>query len=401
MVHFRYQRMGERMRSIRHCRLIEVSGAPFERGMQYGRLAAVEVTKAIAHYIAQVRHLKLRDKDLSNIVRQYLPAIESFDPRYIEEMRGIADGAAVEFEHVVMLNARTEILKLAAHPDLRAKLVGGAEPDGCTTVAVEPEATSAGRLIHAHNWDWKLESAEASVVLRIRDTDGPDILTFTEAGALGRFGFNSLGIAISANYLESDRDYTQLGVPLALIRRKVLEQSHCALALRAAYVTPKSGSNNIVISHAGGGMVFDFECAPDESFEVEPKDGLLVHANHWRSPVALVKLRETGIAATPDSLYRERRARHLLASKIGRINVDDVKATLLDDWGSPWSICRPPHASSTSDLNVTVISLVMQPDEGIMEIAVLPALDPNFQTYSLDMEGAAKPETVRGAHVDV
>jgi len=35
----------------------------------------------------------------------------------------------------------------------------------------------------------------------------------TEAGGLARSGFNSAGVAITANYLESDRDYRQLGVP--------------------------------------------------------------------------------------------------------------------------------------------------------------------------------------------
>ena len=35
---------------------------------------------------------------------------------------------------------------------------------------------------------------------------------------------NAAGISITANYLESERDFRQTGVPLALIRRKVLEQ---------------------------------------------------------------------------------------------------------------------------------------------------------------------------------
>src|SRR6185312_11492498 len=153
----------------------------------------------------------------------------------VEEMRGIAAGADVEFHHVVMINARTEVLKLAANPRLRADLLGEIEPDGCTTVVATPRAAREGRLIHAHDWDWKMESAAASVVLRIRDENGPDILSFTEAGALGRFGFNALGIGITANYLECDRDYTQVGVPLALIRRQVLEQTQYALALRSAY----------------------------------------------------------------------------------------------------------------------------------------------------------------------
>lgn len=372
----------------RPCRLIELSGPPHERGLKYGREAAPEIKAGISHYAAQVKSLDLSDDDLKRVVDSYLPKIEAFEPRYVEEMRGIASGAGVEFHHVVMINARTEVLKLAAKPELRETLLG--DPDGCTTIVALPRATAHGRLIHAHNWDWKMESAEASVVLRIRNEDGPDILTFTEAGALGRFGFNALGIAITANYLECERDYTQIGVPLALIRRQVLEQSQYALALRSAYVTPKSASNNIAISHSGGGLVFDFECAPDESFDVAPQDGVLVHANHWLSPAALTKIREKGVWAMPDSLYRERRARELVQDKVGHLTVDDLKAALLDKWEAPWSICRPPRPSTTSNLSATVITIVMQPDLGQMEIAVLPALDPTFTSYSLEMESAAR-----------
>jgi isopenicillin-N N-acyltransferase like protein len=371
----------------RACRLIEISGPPFERGQQYGREAAPEIRIGVGHYAAQVKRLGLDDRQLAAVVDGYLPKIEAFEPRYVEEMRGIAQGADVAFHHVVMLNARTEVLKLAANPHLREGL--DIEPDGCTTVVATPAVTAEGRLIHAHNWDWKMESAESSVVLRIRNEDGPDILTFTEAGALGRFGFNALGIGITANYLECERDYSQIAVPLALIRRQVLEQSQFALALRSAYVTPKSASNNIAVSHAGGGMVFNFECAPDESFQVEPQDGLLVHANHWQSPVALSKLREKGVASMPDSLYRDRRVRELLAPKLGGLTVDDIKAALLDKWEAPWSVCRPPRPSTINNLSATVITLVMQPDRGLMEIAVLPALDPTFTSYTLEMESSA------------
>ena len=373
----------------RACPLIELSGSPYERGRQYGTQAQREISRSIAHYGAQIRDLKLSEAELTRIARAYSPKIEAFAPNLVQEMRGIADGAAVDYTEIIMINARTEILKLAANPALRAGLFAEVEPDGCTAVVVEPAATADRRLIHAHNWDWKVESAEASVVLRIHREDGPDILTFTEAGALGRFGFNAAGVAVTANYLESDRDYSQIGVPLALIRRQLLEQSHFALSLRIAYATPKSGSNNIVLSHCGGGLVFDLECAPDETFQVEPVNGLLVHANHWRSSVALSKLEERGVMAMPDSLYRHRRAYSLLAGKIGSITTEDVKSVLQDDWGSPWSICRPPRPSAISNLTATVITLVMVPASGQMEIAVLPAQDPTFTAYTLQMESTA------------
>jgi isopenicillin-N N-acyltransferase-like protein len=376
--------------------LIEISGPPHERGRQYGQQAADRIRKGVAHYTSQLHQLSLDAAAIVELVRDYRPVIEQFEPAFIEEMLGIAEGAGISFEEIALLNARTEILKLAQRPDLRRRLATTQDQDGCTAVAVLPEATKAGRLIHAQNWDWKRECAETAIVLRVRRDDGPDLLTFTEAGGLARSGFNAAGIAVTANYLESDRDYRQVGVPLALIRRKILESEHVALAMRTVYVTAKSASNNMMISHRDG-VVIDFECAPDETFLVQAKNGLLVHANHWQSPVALGKLKDTGIFSTPDSLYRDLRVRGILAPQIGAITIDSVKTALFDDFATPWSVCRPPRLSLTDNLSATVAMVVMEPALGIMEVAPLPALNRRFTTYRLDMIGAsdARPEAAR------
>jgi isopenicillin-N N-acyltransferase-like protein len=373
------------------CRLIELAGSPHDRGLQYGRQAAREIGHSVGHYGAQAKALGLDEHRLAQLVREHLPVLETFDYRQIEEMRGIATGAQVSFEQIVLVNARTELLRCAFQPALPGS-TKDSEPDGCTGVVVRPNATRDKQLIHAHNWDWKYESAESCVILRIRNEDGPDILTFTEAGALARFGFNARGICITANGLECERDYRRAGVPLALIRRKMLEQAHLALALRTAYCTPKSGSNNMLISHAPSGLVYDFECAPDETFMVQPENGLLVHANHWLSPIALTKLQERGMAEAPSTFYRELRTREALAAKAGNITVDDVMEVMLDDFETPWSICYPPRPSSPSDpgIYVTVATLIMRPILGEMRVAMLPALDKRFTHYTLEMESATR-----------
>jgi len=379
---------------VEPCPLIELRGKPFERGRDYGAKAQGRIRKGIAHYSAQLAAMQMDTAQIRTLVRDYLPVIEGYEPRFVEEMRGIARGAEVAFEEIALLNARTEILKLAQRPDLRAKLArpGGDElADGCTGVVVLPDATRDGRLIHAQNWDWKAECAETAVVLRVRRDDGPDLLTFTEAGGLARSGLNAAGIAITANYLESDRDYRQIGVPLALIRRKVLESEHVALAMHTVYATPKSASNNMIVSHRDG-VAIDFECAPDETFQVHAERGLLVHANHFQSPVALSKLKDTGIASTPDSLYRDIRVRDLLAPQIERISIDSVKSALFDDFGSPWSVCRPPRPSLAGNLSASVAMIVMEPATGTMEVAMLPALNRTFQTFRIET-----PATLRVA----
>jgi len=366
--------------------LIEISGPPHARGVSYGQQAAARIHRGVGHYIEQLRRSAFDWPDVRAAVAEYLPTIAAFDESFVDEMRGIAEGAQIDFEAIVLLNARTELLQMATR---RAR--GGVpddDPDGCTGVVALPQATSGGRLIHAQNWDWKAECAETTVVLKVRREHGPDVLMFTEAGALGRCGMNSVGIAITANYLESERDYRGLGVPLALIRRKVLEQEHLALAMRAVYVTPKSASNNMIVSHAQG-VAIDFECAPNESFQVHPRDGLLVHANHWVSPVALSKLTDTGVASTPDSLYRDLRVRGLLEPHIGRIDRETIKTALFDNFASPWSVCRPPRPSLSNNLSATVAMVVMEPALGVMEVAMLPSQNREFRRYQLESSFAA------------
>jgi isopenicillin-N N-acyltransferase-like protein len=326
-------------------------------------------------------------EEIRRLVDAFLPQIGDFDPLYVEEMRGIAEGTGLDIADITMINARTEILRMGkrAADAYRADQ----DADGCTGAMLLPEATGHGRLLHGQNWDWKSECVETGVVLRIRRDDGPDILTFTEAGGLARSGFNSAGIAVTANYLTCDRDYREIGVPLALLRRKILETEHLAMALRTVYCTPKSGSNNLMVSHAAG-FALDIECAPDESFLVHPKRGIVVHANHWQSQVALGKLRDLGINSTPDSLYRDFRVRQRLESRRGQLTIEDLREALFDDFQAPWSVCRPPRQNLDASLSATVAMILMDPAQGHMEIAPLPALNRTFETYMLTMESSVR-----------
>lgn len=366
--------------------LYEVTGAPQERGRSYGEQAKKRIVRSIEHYSEQAAKLKLAPSEIDKIIHIYIPTVRKFDENYLTEMQGIANGAGVRLEDIILLNARTEIMKLAVRPDLRALLLRETN-DGCTSVKVTRDATKDGELIHAQNWDWKEECSETGVVLRILREDGPDLLTFTEAGMLARSGFNAAGISITGNNLECDRDYRQIGVPLPLIRRKALESTFVAHAMHAVYATPKTGSNNMAIAHVGG-VIINFECAPDETFQLHPESGLLVHSNHWLSPIALTKLKDMGIAFSPCTLYREQRVRELLAPHVGRITMDDVKKALLDDYQSPWSVCRPPRGDFGRDTrSATVSTVIMRPAANYMEVANLPALDPTFTRYELPQRG--------------
>ncbi|WP_117191553.1 C45 family autoproteolytic acyltransferase/hydolase [Rhizobium terrae] len=360
---------------------IEIHGLPIERGRMYGEQARERVHKSSELYREQLGRLGYGREKVVGLVENFPPEILDWAPELVEEMRGIAEGAALDFTSVFLINARTELLQLAR----RGLSFKDEEKDGCTGVVVMPKAARDGKLIHAQNWDWRAECAETSVVVRVLQEDGPDILMFTEAGGLMRSGFNSAGVTITANYLESDRDYKKLGVPLPFIRRKALASQHFAQAIKTVATTVKSGSNNIILS-SHEGVAIDFECAPDETFPLYPQNDLIVHANHWQSPVALSKLRETGLPNVPDSLYRDLRVREKLEGRIGALGVEDVKDALFDTFGTPYAVCRPAIRNEVGNLSATVAMIVCQPDKGIMEVAPLPAANRNFTRYKLPMD---------------
>lgn len=366
--------------------LVDVGGTPIERGRAYGEQARKRIGASVALYAAQLDRFGFGQKDIERFGGIFLPRLKQWAPDLVEEMEGIASGANVGLFSILLVNARTEILQLAK----REKGISDDEPDGCTGAAILPEATRAGRLIHGQNWDWRAECAETSIVLRVRRSDGPDLLTFTEAGGLARSGFNAAGIGITANYLESDRDYREIGIPLPFIRRRALEARHFAHAIKVVATTPKSCSNNMILSTAEGFAV-DFECAPDEAFPIYPDKEMIVHANHWQSPVALSKLRETGLGDVPDSLYRDYRVRRHLAARHGDITVDDLKQALFDDFAAPLSVCRPANRKEGGNLSATVAMIIFEPASGIMEVAPLPAENHDFTRYELTMD-----ETVVG-----
>jgi isopenicillin-N N-acyltransferase-like protein len=371
--------------------LVELSGSPRERGRQHGKAVADRIKRGIALYSESLLKNGVDWQQLERRAEAMVPVVENFDPVYIEEMRGIAEGSAQPFAGVMLMNARTEMVAAARRQHDHQHF-----PDGCTAALALPEASADGVLLHGQNWDWRAECAETGVVLRIRRDDGPDILTFTEAGGLARSGLNSAGIGLTANALECDRDYQRgQGVPLPFIRRKVLESRYLAEAVSTIFSTPKLGSNHMAVSHAvrdGGGEAFGFECAPDETFWLAPERGVYVHANHWICEAARARVKDTGIQETPCTIYRDKRVRELLAPDRGRLTLENFRQAFFDDYGSPWSVCRPPRPNNRGNMVATSAMILMRPGEGHLEACPMPALNKRFTTYTLTPDAISQKQ---------
>lgn len=357
-----------------------LAGSPQDIGLGYGRKAAEYIHRSISIYRNAFASKGVSWELARQKAREFTPNIERYHAGLLQELSAIAKGAELPLEDLLAINSRTELL-YGQKP--AAAQAPETDVDGCTGAIAMPEATSDRHTLHGQNWDWRDECADSAVVLRIEPESGPKMLIFVEAGILARCGLNSAGIAITGNFLQTDRDYGLDGVPLPFIRRRMLMSVSLGEAIRVVFDAPRTFSNNLMISQRDGECV-DLEATPREVFWTLPEQGLLVHANHFTSVGALARVHDVGLETNTDSLYRDRRVRASLSSRRGELTVEDFKSAFADRYGAPRAVCRSPILGPGGKTSSTVASIVMDTTEGTMWIAKRPYENSRFRQYSIE-----------------
>lgn len=346
-------------------------GSPYQRGYQHGSLAKERIERGVHLYSAAFqRSANLEWGQVLKVATRFLPMIEEYDAEILEEMRGIADGAGRQLGEIVALNSRTELLFATAEMG-----------EACTAVAVTPEASATGHTLIGQNWDWRTACTETAILLKIKQERGPIILTFVEAGMVARNGLNSAGIGVCGTYIESDRDRKQLGIPIPLVRRQVLSSENLSDAVAALFRVKRSASTNFLIAHRDG-EVINLEATPGDIYHLYPKQGVLIHTNHFRLRVG--DLRDVGMGRFPDTIVRLQRVQRMLNRKRGAIGINTVQQVFRDHFGYPNSICRhPDERRDPIDRIQTVGSIIMDLNEGKVFFADGPPCETDYRTIEL------------------
>lgn len=101
-------------------------------------------------------------------------------------------------------------------------------------------------------------------------------------------------------------------------------------------------------------------------------------------------LKDTGLAETSCSIYRDKRVREQLFPDRGRLTLDHFRRAFFDDYASPWSVCRPPRPNNRGAIVATAAMILMRPGEGHLGACPMPALNRRFTTYSLTPDRTAQ-----------
>ncbi|GAB1196182.1 Acyl-coenzyme A:6-aminopenicillanic-acid-acyltransferase 29 kDa subunit [Aspergillus pseudonomiae] len=299
---------------------VTCQGTPFEIGYQHGSTAKAVIAKSLKFAVGLIRgKTKKTEDELKQILTELGSVIEKRWPRYYEEIRGIAKGAERDVSEIVMLNTRTEF----AYGLVEAR-------DGCTTVYCK----LANGALQGQNWDFFTATKENLIQLTIRQPGLPTIKMITEAGIIGKVGFNSAGVAVNYNALHL-QGLRPSGLPSHLALRMALESTSPSQAYDR--IVEQGGMAASAFIMVGNGQeAYGLEFSPISlRKQVLDAKGRLVHTNH-----CLLNHGENAkeLDPLPDSWSRHQRMEHLLDGFDG---TKEAFSRLWEDEDNyPFSICR-------------------------------------------------------------
>lgn len=229
--------------------VVHAEGEPYERGEQHGRLLAPE----IAGYVrcCALQQSPKAPEEVWRVTRTMVNAlfVRQFEPEYLEEMKGIADGAAaagakfdgrpVDLVDVVALNCWPEIDTLdtaveALPIGLEGKRFLHNQPrrmpppaEGhCSAFAATGPATADGKVVFGHITMWTLRPTRFfNVWLDVKPAKGHRVLMQTYPGGIQSgmdYYMNSAGLLVTETTIRQTR-FDVKGLALAGRIRKALQ----------------------------------------------------------------------------------------------------------------------------------------------------------------------------------
>ncbi|CAK7199576.1 hypothetical protein SEUCBS139899_002257 [Sporothrix eucalyptigena] len=343
---------------------VRCTGSPYEIGLAHGQAVSDQVHTNIATYTAffdetvQITWAEARRRAVS----QFAAGLARSYPAILEEMQGIADGAAggLTRDDILTLNVRSEIA-LTNYTD------------GCTSIS----QVSQQKVFLAQNWDWLEELHNGMVVLDISPAPTDDgktpvdrLLFLGEAGIVGKIGMNSAGFGLCMNAIRSGAlGRTDRHLPVHVISRRLLQFAHSfddALAILGEYGV--ASCINLMLGDKSGKHA-DMECSPYGHTCINANEGgngagFVAHTNHLYGTVA--GGRPAKLVDHPADNSFARLARMQLLTKEDAqnsvpVSFASLRARLSDLEGSPYAICRsrPPGAVGMERM-VTLCTILME-----------------------------------------
>ena len=278
--------------------VLHIEGDPYDRGYQHGRLMAPEIARFIPELAAYRSDRAPSDawRDLRLIADALF--LRRFDAEYLEEMKGIADGAAaagakfegrpIDLLDVVTINADVETTFLdnaleATATGLESRRfrepsLRGPTPPGeshCSAFAATGPATADGQVVIGHITMWNLFHAwHYNVWLDIKPSRGHRVVMQTYPGGVMSgldYYMNDRGLVVCETTLAQTK-FDAGGIPLVDRIRRALQYGD---SIDKAVQILQTGNNGL---YTNEWLLADTKTNEIAMFELGTKESRL-----WRS----------------------------------------------------------------------------------------------------------------------
>jgi predicted choloylglycine hydrolase len=249
---------------------LEISGAPRQRGQAYGEDLRALIAERDRSWRQQIEtRTKISAGDFIEDFLQrtnFMPAIERWTPDLLEEVKGIAEGAALSYRDVLAAQFMDEEWWFLRQYRNHCSSFAAAARDG--------QPTLVGQTMDLPNW---MDGFQTLLLIR-NAQPGLDAYVVTAAGMIALTGMNSRGLGISVNTLMQLRSSAD-GLPVAFVTRRLIETPVLGEAAEFLQRVRHASGQNYILGDAAA--VRDFECSAGRIAEYQAAtDRRIWHTNH-------------------------------------------------------------------------------------------------------------------------
>jgi len=303
--------------------ILYLQGEPYQMGVQQGVALQSELRHLIEVYVYDRLVLDLGVSHL--LLLEYARVVDAAIPNDLRlEIRGIADGAGLSYDDILILNTIPDLLALTGRLpswDLFPTLFRATSsqqtapsPSLCTTFAGWGSDTADGELVLGHHLDYTEGYLGRFLLLVVRQPDnGNAFVAQSLMGTVSAWaGMNEEKVAVTVSSSPSvDRAHT--GQPLPFVLREVLQTAGDISEATNTLLSANrlcGGNVFLVDGKAPEGVVIELSSHRQAVFEVEGQGGLQARANHFLDPE--LALTQAGALSAQEKAASQARLQTLL-----------------------------------------------------------------------------------------
>lgn len=317
--------------------VLELGGAPFERGHAHGAAVRQLIAGFLDEHFAFLEYsarqsagFELDREKILQVTDQFLPACQRFAPELVEEVRGIAAGSGAPFREVFSLNTFIDIADW-----VRPATAHNYGANSCTTFGACAPATFGGQVVLGQTFDTKAAFAPFVLALKIEDGAGPSAWVASFAGVVGCAGINAAGLGVVINHLNMAD--ARPGVPFTFAVRQMLRATFPEAALTILRQSERASGIHYLVGDEQS--LLGAETSATTFERLRPQRGWLAHANHCDAPTP----QSIETVRSESSLCRGERAIEVLTRRTGQIDPATLADLARDHLGAAGSICTHPE----------------------------------------------------------